>query len=55
MQPTVGDTVGVNKENSTMNAARTLTQSEVQNNPGAIFNEGRGWPERRDKMMRIQK
>lgn len=51
MQPPVGDTVGVKKENSTENAARTRNQSEVQNNPGVILCEGKGWPERGDKMM----
>lgn len=55
MQHRIRPAVGVNKENSTMNAARTHTQSEVQNNPCVILNEGRGWPERRDKIMRIQK
>lgn len=32
--------MGVNTENSMMNAARALTQSEVQNNPDARLNEG---------------
>jgi len=30
------------REQGNVATARTLTQSEVRNNPGAIFNEGKG-------------